>query len=102
MVDLAPITVFQFSLPIVERRQSPRLSQSASFVTFVGEVVCDSGERVYAVNVSAAVSGYEQRANGKILVMRPGQAFAIGESLGHTSRWRLRPWFPGLCLDAHN
>src|SRR5215813_9250284 len=102
MVGLAPITVFQFSLPIVERGQSPRLGGSASFVTFVGEVVRDSGERVYAVDVSAAVSGYEQRAYGKILVMRPGQAFAIGESLGHTSRRRLRPWFPGLCLNAHN
>src|SRR5262245_19143557 len=102
MVGLAPITVFQFSLPIVERGQSPRLCQSASFITFVGEVVSDSGERVYAVYVSAAVSGYKQRAYGKILVMRPGQTFAIGERFGHTSRRRLRLWFPGLCLDAHN
>src|SRR5262249_2073421 len=98
----APITVFKFSPPIVERRQSPRLSQSASFVTFVGEVVRDSGERVYAVDMSAAVSGYEQRAYGKNLVMRPRQAVTLGERLGHTSRRRLRPRFPDLCLDAHN
>ena len=62
---------FGFGLPVVERVQPVAME-------LVAEVVNKSAEGVYGVEVPALVGGEEERRDCEVLVVRPGQARALG------------------------
>src|SRR5262245_24811431 len=100
MTGAAQIAILKHSPPIIERRQPLRLRQFVVFVIFVGEIIRDTGEGVYAVHVFAQSLRHKYRAHGKVLVMRTSQPLAIGVGFGHsTSRRGVQ--IPSLCLYAH-